>query len=325
MEKLLMYYYSVPYYTLVITIFFTSVLVPRKRIPRPRRTLFFITLLFITVIARLRVLMPQVGVYLIQIYLVLIIFLYFQGPLRDQIYCYLLFVVTASIAEIISVNIFILLNYRSLPLDAYNTIEFSRLNDPFLIIVLALINYLIGTALFIGMVRLLKRCSGTLNLLNLLVLLLPFYIPLLAQWLVYYRNEKHYLLLSVIYWLLCLCGYPLFIREQKKIRQQEKKRIIKQKLVGINKEQLAISRQLEQEYLSLHRWNHDIKNHCSALNYLMDTQEYEKAAAYCRDILPRAAAQHTVSAVPAAGPVHSEGAPSQRLPLVKSVTNEESP
>ena len=49
--------------------------------------------------------------------------------------------------------------------------------------------------------------------------------------------------------------------------------------------QLEYTTEMEQEYQSVRKWNHDMENHLFSLNYLIRTQKYLEADVYLETIL----------------------------------------
>ena len=49
--------------------------------------------------------------------------------------------------------------------------------------------------------------------------------------------------------------------------------------------QLEYTTEMEQEYRSVRKWNHDMENHLFSLNYLIRAKKYHEADAYLETIL----------------------------------------
>ena len=53
----------------------------------------------------------------------------------------------------------------------------------------------------------------------------------------------------------------------------------------ITRKQMEFSQEMEKEYRSVRKWNHDMENHLFSLNYLINTKKYDEAEKYLESLL----------------------------------------
>jgi hypothetical protein len=66
--------------------------------------------------------------------------------------------------------------------------------------------------------------------------------------------------------------------------QRKKHELLVQQMSFLQK-QLEYTTEMEQEYRSVRKWNHDMENHLFSLNYLIRAKKYHEADAYLETIL----------------------------------------
>ena len=70
---------------------------------------------------------------------------------------------------------------------------------------------------------------------------------------------------------------------QHSLREKRHELLVQQ--MSFLQKQLEYTTEMEQEYQSVRKWNHDMENHLFSLNYLIRTQKYLEADVYLETIL----------------------------------------
>ena len=91
--------------------------------------------------------------------------------------------------------------------------------------------------------------------------------------------------LIVLYWFLNLLCCLIIARAFHNISLREKRHELLVQQMSFLQKQLEYTTEMEQEYQSVRKWNHDMENHLFSLNYLIRTQKYLEADVYLETIL----------------------------------------
>lgn len=283
--QVFLYILVVPYSAWAISYFSFNLLDLRKPSKYSYPMIFLISLLYLGIGTFLRLYSITLGTSVIQIcYLTIILFLY-NNKITQKIFCYLLFQVTSTAVEVITINLFLIFNYFTS--DYYmsaSDVNYSLQNivSPILI---GIVDCIIGVFFFTRETQILKGRLAHIKAFTLLQIILPIVAPIIGQSFILYRMESIWAIpLSMIYWSLCILCYPIFINGLKNLTKQEEQRLINQHRLQLIKNQLEASKKLESEYQSLRKWNHDVENHLLALSYLMDMKRYDEASEYLKKI-----------------------------------------
>lgn len=283
--QVFLYILVVPYSAWAISYFSFNLLDLRKPGKYSYPMIFLISLLYLGIGTFLRLYSITLGTSVIQIcYLTIILFLY-NNKITQKIFCYLLFQVTSTAVEVITINLFLIFNYFTS--DYYmsaSDVNYSLQNiaSPILI---GIVDCIIGVFFFTRETQILKGRLAHIKAFTLLQIILPIVAPIIGQSFILYRMESIWAIpLSMIYWSLCILCYPIFINGLKNLTKQEEQRLINQHRLQLIKNQLEASKKLESEYQSLRKWNHDVENHLLALSYLMDMKRYDETSEYLKKI-----------------------------------------
>ncbi|WP_373219847.1 hypothetical protein [Ruminococcus sp. 5_1_39BFAA] len=227
----------------------------------------------------------DIGTTAIQVGMLLIAVLLFQGSLRIRITCYAVFMLTLAVIEINSSNIFLfikqLISHKPHIDTAINTV--NSVSDAFLVTVL---NIFTGFIFYYKATPLLKHFFLSIKTSTFIQLILPLYLPFVIQ-IIFYQRHFGVWINALIYFLPLLASCILFNKGIQKVRFEEEQRAIKEHRIQLVKEQLDFSMKMEKEYQRIRKWNHDIENHLTALCYLMDMKKSEEAAVYSKKLLSK--------------------------------------
>ena len=273
-----------PYTIWCVVFFFPNLLTFRKNIIRPRLKLLLLCIFILPMIVTIPSSLAILRNVLLQIFYVLVCLVFFQESVLKKLSCYIIYQLSGTLIEIIACNLFLLFYSFMLgtSMAATSISEITELKD---IILMTLFNAIVGVYFYYNEVVLLKRCLSYLKLRTFVQLLLPILVPVLLQGtLMYNLNQPSFLGYSLIYGTVCLSTYFFFQKGIRKIRLQNQQYLLKTQRMSLLKNALAFSREMEQEYVSLRKWNHDAENHLLSLSYLSDMEKYEEASAYCRNI-----------------------------------------
>ena len=91
--------------------------------------------------------------------------------------------------------------------------------------------------------------------------------------------------LIVLYWFLNLLCCLIIARAFHNISVREKRHELLIQQMSFLQKQLEYTKDMEQEYRSVRKWNHDMENHLFSLNYLIRAKKYHEADAYLKTIL----------------------------------------
>ena len=77
----------------------------------------------------------------------------------------------------------------------------------------------------------------------------------------------------------------IIIKAFHNISLREKRHELLVQQMSFLQKQLEYTTEMEQEYRSVRKWNHDMENHLFSLNYLIRAKKYHEADAYLETIL----------------------------------------
>ena len=103
--------------------------------------------------------------------------------------------------------------------------------------------------------------------------------------LLYRENSPWLKWLIILYWFLNLLCCLIIARAFHNISVREKRHELLIQQMSFLQKQLASTTDMEQEYQSVRKWNHDMENHLFSLNYLIRAKKYHEADAYLKTIL----------------------------------------
>ena len=75
------------------------------------------------------------------------------------------------------------------------------------------------------------------------------------------------------------------LRAFRNIYAREKEHELLVQQMDFTKKQMEFSQEMEKEYRSVRKWNHDMENHLFSLNYLINTKKYDEAEKYLESLL----------------------------------------
>ncbi|MDY3998722.1 MAG: hypothetical protein SOY73_06430 [Blautia sp.] len=283
-----------PYVCWSAAYFFCSLLTPKKNFRYPGRTLFLICLPSVSAAMALKLVNVTVSTVFTQALFICIVLFFFEENIMKKAACYLIYVATVSMVELVTATLlaFVQPLWTDSPMAVRDIYRFATLADS---VFIGVVETALGVFFLRKEVKLLKRCFSYLNLKTFLLLLLPVFLPTIAEDAIIHLTEyKIFPLLAAAYWLLCLFTYPLFLKGLKTIKRQDEEAVIKEKNLKLLKEQLSFSKELQKEYDSLRKWNHDVENHLLSLSYLMDMERYQEADSYCHSIISAIASDHKI-------------------------------
>ena len=162
------------------------------------------------------------------------------------------------------------------------------------------LTFLIALLIISKVVPLLKKYSHSIHLTTLAELVFPAQVSSLITGLILYKeNSPWYGWLIFLYWLIEFLCYFIVLRAFRNIYAREKEHELlgrallesmlvleKQVVVSVvSRKQMEFSQEMEKEYRSVRKWNHDMENHLFSLNYLINTKKYDEAEKYLESLL----------------------------------------
>lgn len=283
--QILLYIIVAPYSAWAVSYFTFHLLDLRWSLNRPFSVILTTSMLFLGTGTFLRLFSITLGTTVVQISYLCIIFFFYKNKIIQKLFCFLLFLVTSTAIEVITINLFLIFNYFTS--DFYIGASDVNLNLQNLMspILIGITDCTIGIFFFLKETRILQGRLAYIKAVTLLQIILPIVAPIIGQSFILYKMDTIFVIpLSIIYWCLCFVCYPLFLNGLKKLTQQEEQRLQNQYKLQLVKKQLDASKKLENEYQSLRKWNHDVENHLLALSYLMDMERYDEAYEYQKKI-----------------------------------------
>lgn len=213
----------------------------------------------------------------IAIFTILPVFL-FSGAWKNKLICcvtaYLLMYVNEIICYSLSYSIFFLSSGTDAKvLQPIDTLPRAVLPTAFLTVIF-------GTVFIKTAVSSLRQCVLYFHVKTLLLIGIPLMILTFQQTFLLVVHP-----ISLLFLLLFPFLVPCIFTGLKIARQQEFLRSHRENQLTLIQKQLSFSKELEQEYLTLRKWNHDIANHFFALSYLLENGRYQEGSDYIRCLM----------------------------------------
>ena len=108
---------------------------------------------------------------------------------------------------------------------------------------------------------------------------------LITGLILYKENSPWYGWLIFLYWLIEFLCYFIVLRAFRNIYAREKEHELLVQQMDFTRKQMEFSQEMEKEYRSVRKWNHDMENHLFSLNYLINTKKYDEAEKYLESLL----------------------------------------
>ena len=278
------FFITIPYISWTLAFFYTSLLTPRHWLKRPLPSVLIPTILVYIFLSIIKTQSATLGTNLIQIYAFLSCIIFFENKFLQKLSCFVIYDLTTIVVETISGNLFLMIR-NILSADSMTFTSILQVTEMSDIILMSLLNALIGIIFFLKETPLMKQCFSLLNARVFFELILTLLTPILAQGLIIYQTENpHFPVLAGIYWFFCFLCYPIFTLGLRSIQRQERESLRKRNQLLLAKEQLTFSQNMEQEYISLRKWNHDNENHLMAISYLMEQKKTTDVIEYLKSL-----------------------------------------
>ena len=167
---------------------------------------------------------------------------------------------------------------------AYNI--YYTLSTTWEILLMTTLTFLIALLIISKVVPLLKKYSHSIHLTTLAELVFPAQVSSLITGLILYKeNSPWYGWLIFLYWLIEFLCYFIVLRAFRNIYAREKEHELLVQQMDFTRKQMEFSQEMEKEYRSVRKWNHDMENHLFSLNYLINTKKYDEAEKYLDSLL----------------------------------------
>lgn len=151
---------------------------------------------------------------------------------------------------------------------------------------LIIIDFFVALLFIKKLVPLIRNYSHSIQLTTIAELLFPVQASSLLIGILLYRKNSPWLKwLIILYWFLNLLCCLIIARAFHNISLREKRHELLVQQMSFLQKQLEYTTEMEQEYQSVRKWNHDMENHLFSLNYLIRTQKYLEADVYLETIL----------------------------------------
>lgn len=222
---------------------------------------------------------------LIQLFVFLNVFFLFRGPVKQKFLSYFIFVLTATLTEVLSVNIYIQIYNHFFHQQIYTARNIYSLCSFHEKLMIQMMIFSFSYLFFKNIFSLLKNCINYLKSSLLLLITLPIFQPLItAEFTQYYRFQHRFI--PVLLYIICCCiTFPLFMHGLNLLKKEQiafNQNLHKMELL---KKQMEVSEELKQEYVKIRKWNHNIENHLLSLEYLTRTRKANEAEKYCSSVL----------------------------------------
>lgn len=276
------------------TIIFTSLLysvwcfyfsgqILKERFSNRVKTAILITLTHAVIIFGGRRLFPNgVPFVLVHTASILSIFLWHYSSVKKKVLTYFLYSGIVMLTEMLCMSLFsfiqrLVYHHSS---SMVGMVSVQTLHDILLVSALILV---VGSLMCKVIADIAGAFANLSSLMPLVQIIFPFYWFCVILSLIYTYNIPFgsYLFLFVA---ISVPVIPVFISGIRKLRIQEKNRILREKQIDLRKEQLSLFNDQELEDQKLRKWNHDIENHLLSMNYLMNTGKYKEASQYLHNI-----------------------------------------
>lgn len=151
---------------------------------------------------------------------------------------------------------------------------------------LIIIDFFVALLFIKKLVPLIRNYSHSIQLTTIAELLFPVQASSFLVGILLYRKNSPWLKwLIILYWFLNLLCCLIIARAFHNISLREKRHELLVQQMSFLQKQLEYTTEMEQEYQSVRKWNHDMENHLFSLNYLIRTQKYLEADVYLETIL----------------------------------------
>ena len=219
-----------------------------------------------------------------QLALVLWVILLFTDTLKRKLSAFLIYISIMMISESISGSLILSL-YALLHGEAAYNIYYT-LSTTWEILLMTTLTFLIALLIISKVVPLLKKYSHSIHLTTLAELVFPAQVSSLITGLILYKeNSPWYGWLIFLYWLIEFLCYFIVLRAFRNIYAREKEHELLVQQMDFTRKQMEFSQEMEKEYRSVRKWNHDMENHLFSLNYLINTKKYDEAEKYLESLL----------------------------------------
>lgn len=226
---------------------------------------------------------PSMGSWLIQLTLLLLTILYFSDPLKKKISTFLILICILAISENIAAT-FALPIYTLIYHE--ESFRYNLLYTSGEMLFLIIIDFFVALLFIKKLVPLIRNYSHSIQLTTIAELLFPVQASSLLMGILLYRKNSPWLKwLIILYWFLNLLCCLIIARAFHNISLREKRHKLLVQQMSFLQKQLEYTTEMEQEYQSVRKWNHDMENHLFSLNYLIRTQKYLEADVYLETIL----------------------------------------
>lgn len=282
----LCYIAMICYLSCVASYYYCNMLKPRTTITHPRLVCFFLCLFIqswsIPLVMSVGNEPSPIGDAVVHISVLLMPFLLFEGKILHKIIVYILLFITLAMVEAMTSSFqgvwFFFLGYG--PAKSFYMIK----DMPIAITISTATLLALGAFLFSRAVPVLSYNFRNYQPRTLCLLILPLItVPLVYNILAYMNLSLP--VHSILYWVFCIPCYLFLYRGIRNVKVQEQRKSQQQNQLDIIKKQLDFSQHLENEYLNLRKWNHDISNHLLSLTYLMDNGRIQEAEEYCTSLI----------------------------------------
>lgn len=226
---------------------------------------------------------PSMGSWLIQLTLLLLTVFYFSDPLKKKISTFLILIcilaVSENIAVMFTLSVYTLIHHEK-------SFRYNLLYTSGETLFLATIDFFVALLFIKKLVPLIRNYSHSIHLTTIAELLFPIQASSLFMGILLYRENSPWLKwLIILYWFLNLLCCLIIARAFHNISVREKRHELLIQQMSFLQKQLEYTKDMEQEYQSVRKWNHDMENHLFSLNYLIRTQKYPEADVYLETIL----------------------------------------
>lgn len=264
--------------------FCTGILTPSRSFFSKNRIRFFLSFMIpMTAAGMSKYWFPSMGSWLIQLTLLLMTVFYFSDPLKKKISTFLILIcilaVSENIAVMFTLPIYTLIHHGK-------SFRYNLLYTSGEMLFLMTIDFFVALLFIKKLVPLIRDYSHSIHLTTIAELLFPVQASSLLMGILLYRENSPWLKwLIILYWFLNLLCCLIIARAFHNISVREKRHELLIQQMSFLQKQLEYTTEMEQEYQSVRKWNHDMENHLFSLNYLIRTQKYPEADVYLETIL----------------------------------------
>ena len=264
--------------------FCTGILTPSRNFFSKNRILFFLSFMIpLTAAGMSKYWFPSMGSWLVQLTILLLTVFYFSDPLKKKISAFLILIcilaVSENIAIMFTLPIYALIHHEK-------SFRYNLLYTSGETLFLVTINFFVAILFVKKLVPLIRNYSHSIHLTTIAELLFPIQASSLLMGILLYRENSPWLKwLIILYWFLNLLCCLIIARAFHNISLREKRHELLVQQMSFLQKQLEYTTEMEQEYQSVRKWNHDMENHLFSLNYLIRTQKYHEADVYLETIL----------------------------------------